>query len=182
MQRDVVYGQGLDLIAYPDVALIQRLKTGSYSVKGPLLLGAVLAGADDAQRLALSRYAEPAGEAFQMRDDFLGTFGAPEKTGKPAGNDLRAGKRTALIEELEARVPVSELGPLHAVFGKADASDTDVAGAIALLDQAGVRSAVEERIARLDAAARAALQEAELSAQGRQLLAQLVQLFAYRDH
>ena len=100
MQRDVVYGQGLDLIAYPDVALIQRLKTGSYSVTGPLLLGAVLAGADAAQRTALARYAEPAGEAFQVRDDFLGTFGAPEKTGKPAGNDLRAGKRTAIIEEL----------------------------------------------------------------------------------
>jgi geranylgeranyl diphosphate synthase type I len=32
MQQDVVWGQALDLIAFPDVALIQRLKTGSYSV------------------------------------------------------------------------------------------------------------------------------------------------------
>ncbi len=182
MQRDVVYGQGLDLLAYRDVALIQRLKTGSYTVKGPLLLGAVLAGANARQRAALERYAEPAGLAFQVRDDLLGTFGAPEKTGKPAGNDLRAGKRTALIEEAEARLSERELEPLRNVLGRARASDAAVAAAMELLERSGARAAVETRIERLDGGAPAALQYAALADAGRRRLEQLARMFAYRDH
>lgn len=181
MQRDVVYGQALDLIAYRDVALIQRLKTGSYSVKGPLLVGAVLAGATAQQRAALEQYAEPTGLAFQVRDDMLGTFGAPEKTGKPAGNDLRAGKRTALIEEAEARLSERERAPLSAVLGKADASESAVRTAMELLDRCGARAAVEARIEKLDGEAQAALQAGGLSELGRTRLEQLARMFAHRD-
>ncbi len=184
MQQDVVFGQALDLIAYADVALIQRLKTGSYSVKGPLLLGAVIAGASEAQKHALARYADPVGQAFQARDDLLGTFGAPEKTGKPAGNDLRAGKRTALIEESEQRLDIDQRGPIARVFGKADASQEDVQTAMALLERCGARSAVEARVERQRAEAELALQDqdAGLTEEGARRLAQLARKFAHRDH
>ncbi len=182
MHQDVVFGQALDLIAYPDVALIQRLKTGSYSVKGPLLLGAVIGGASEAQKQALSRYADPVGQAFQARDDLLGTFGAPEKTGKPAGNDLRAGKRTALIEESEQRLANDQRAPITRVFGKADASDEDVQAAMDLLERCGARSAVEVRVERQRAEAEHALQDAGLTAEGARRLEQLARKFAHRDH
>ncbi len=181
MQQDVVWGQALDLIAYRDVALIQRLKTGSYSVKGPLLLGAVMGGASEVQRAALEAYADPVGQAFQGCDDLLGTFGAPDKTGKPAGNDLRAGKRTALVEEAERRLAESELAPLRAVLGKADASEADVHEAMALLDRSGAKRAVEERVERLCGQAEAALREVSFFEEGSALLAQLARKFASRD-
>ena len=60
-------------------------------------LGAALAGAPAGRSRAYSAYGLPLGEAFQLRDDILGVFGDPEVTGKPAGDDLREGKRTALI-------------------------------------------------------------------------------------
>jgi geranylgeranyl diphosphate synthase, type I len=182
MQRDVVYGQALDLIAYKDVSLIQRLKTGSYSVKGPLLLGAVLGGANAEQRAALEQYAEPAGLAFQMRDDMLGVFGAPEKTGKPAGNDLRAGKRTALIEEAEARLSEAKRKPLTSVLGQIDAPDGELAAAMELLVRSGAQAAVEARIDQLDQRAQAALRTGSLREPGRTHLEQLARMFAYRDH
>ncbi len=182
MQRDVVYGQALDLIAYKDVSLIQRLKTGSYSVKGPLLLGAVLAGANAEQRQALEKYAEPAGLAFQMRDDVLGVFGAPEKTGKPAGNDIRAGKRTALIEEAEARLSELERRPLTSVLGQARAPDHEIAAAMDLLVRCGAQAAVEARIDQLNQDAQAALRTGGLKEPGRTHLEQLARMFAFRDH
>ena len=46
---------------------------------------------------AYSAYGLPLGEAFQLRDDMLGVFGDPARTGKPAGDDLREGKRTYLV-------------------------------------------------------------------------------------
>ena len=54
------------------------------------------AGADDLRR-AVRAYGLPLGEAFQLRDDVLGVFGDPAETGKPAGDDLREGKRTVLV-------------------------------------------------------------------------------------
>lgn len=181
MQQDVVWGQALDLLAYPDVALIQRLKTGSYSVKGPLLLGAVIGGANETQRAALEAYADPTGQAFQGRDDILGVFGDPEKTGKPAGNDLRAGKRTALIEEAEKRLDEREFAPIRNVLGKSDASDAEVRAAMDLLERSGARAAVEERVEQLCVQAQAALQNAGLTHEGTQRLEQLARKFAYRD-
>jgi geranylgeranyl diphosphate synthase type I len=181
MQQDVVWGQALDLIAYQDVALIQRLKTGSYSVKGPLLLGAVIGGASPQQQAALAHWADPVGQAFQVRDDVLGVFGAPEKTGKPAGNDLRAGKRTVLVEEAEKRVSKAELAALYAVLGKADASETAVQKAMDLLEACGARAAVEARIERLCSEATEALRLAPLTREGSERLEQLARKFAYRD-
>ena len=64
------------------------------SVRHPLLLGGALAGASPELLAAYSAFGLPLGEAFQLRDDVLGVFGDPSQTGKPAGDDLREGKRT----------------------------------------------------------------------------------------
>jgi geranylgeranyl diphosphate synthase type I len=63
----------------------------------PLQLGAALAGAGRDLCAAYAGYGLPLGEAFQLRDDVLGVFGDPAETGKPAGDDLREGKRTVLV-------------------------------------------------------------------------------------
>ena len=59
-----------------------------------------LAGRSDPTRRvdgAYRRYGAAVGEAFQLRDDLLGVYGDPAVTGKPAGDDLRTGKPTALL-------------------------------------------------------------------------------------
>ena len=61
------------------------------------MLGGALAGAADDLLAGYSEFALPLGQAFQMRDDVLGVFGDPAQTGKPAGDDLREGKRTVLV-------------------------------------------------------------------------------------
>lgn len=104
MRVEAVGGQFLDLLSpwrsagdESAARRAARLKSGSYSVVGPLLVGAALAGAPEQIDRSLRLYGRPLGEAFQLRDDVLGTFGDPSLTGKDADTDLREGKRTALV-------------------------------------------------------------------------------------
>ncbi|MEV6419921.1 polyprenyl synthetase family protein [Streptomyces sp. NPDC051662] len=103
MRTEVMYGQYLDVTAtgtptgdVERALSICRYKTAKYTVERPLHIGAALAGAGPAALAALTAYAIPVGEAFQLRDDLLGVFGDPALTGKPALDDLREGKATVL--------------------------------------------------------------------------------------
>jgi geranylgeranyl diphosphate synthase type I len=52
-----------------DARRLAFLKGGSYTVEGPLVIGAALAGAPVQVVARLERYGEPLGEAFQLLDD-----------------------------------------------------------------------------------------------------------------
>lgn len=183
IQREVVLGQQLDVMGSPDVTRMHQLKTGSYTVRGPLRLGALLGGVreDGPELRALDAFADPIGEAFQIADDLLGTFGDPRKTGKPAGNDLRVGKRTSLVLAAEQRLDPQARAPLTRVLGNAQASEAEVAAAAELLSSSGVRAHVERRLEQLVGLAEAALATPSLSAEGRQLLSGLAKILAHRS-
>ena len=104
MRTEVLGGQYLDVLhqATGDrsarAALqIDRYKTAAYTVERPLHLGAAIAGAGPDLVGGYRRFGADIGVAFQLRDDLLGVFGDPAVTGKPAGDDLREGKRTLLL-------------------------------------------------------------------------------------
>ena len=73
MREQMAVGQYLDVggaASDPEVARrAAALKGGSYTVEGPLLIGAALAGGSQAVTECLSRFGRPLGEAFQLRDD-----------------------------------------------------------------------------------------------------------------
>jgi geranylgeranyl diphosphate synthase type I len=181
VQRDVVLGQTLDLLGSADVSRMHDLKTGSYTVEGPLLLGATLADADQAQLEILRRLARPLGEAFQVRDDLLGTFGDPKKTGKPVGNDLRVGKHNAVVRAAQAQLGDADRATLDTIHGRPEASDADVRVVIAMLERTGVRARVEAELVGLVAQAKAHLMGAPLSADGIRQLGELADLFGARE-
>jgi geranylgeranyl diphosphate synthase type I len=104
MRTELMAGQYLDLLeqamgggSAERAMRVVRYKSAKYTIERPLHLGAALAGAPDEVVVAYSGYGLPLGEAFQLRDDVLGVFGDPSQTGKPAGDDLREGKRTVLV-------------------------------------------------------------------------------------
>ena len=162
VQVDVVIGQLAELEgtrrhehARPSVELVHELKTASYTVTGPLTLGAALGGAGEETLSELARFGRPLGIAFQLRDDLLGVFGDSSATGKPVYGDLREGKRTALVAELRADGPSKEL--LARALGKADASEEDLAAIVARMEASGARARVEARVEELLGEARDAL-------------------------
>ena len=104
MRGELMGGQYLDLLeqvrgdgTVESALRVARFKSAKYTVVEPLHLGAALADAPQDVLDAYTAYGMPLGEAFQLRDDVLGVFGDPSVTGKPAGDDLREGKRTVLV-------------------------------------------------------------------------------------
>lgn len=161
MVVELVHGQGLDLAGAawrctdPERALlVARLKSGAYTIQRPLELGALASGADGARLAALSEFGHELGLAFALRDDVLGVWGDPSRTGKPAGDDLVEGKPT-LILALAAR----RLGDaaLLARVGSPDLTAADVASLQQVLLDCGIRDEIEARIRRHLAQALAAL-------------------------
>jgi len=179
LQREVFFGQQLDLVASPDVERMYDLKTGSYTVRGPAMLGGLLADGSDEAMNALVQWANPVGVAFQLRDELLGTFGDPGATGKPAGGDLRQGKHTTLVKHAREIVPATERTALEGVFGNEAATEGEIAIATELLIRCGAQSRVETRLDELAKASRAALESAPFESED---LALLTRLLVDRDH
>ena len=116
MRTELMGGQYLDLLeqargggSVERALRVVRFKSAKYTIERPLHLGGALAGAPQEVVAAYSGYGVPLGEAFQLRDDVLGVFGDPAETGKPAGDDLREGKRTVLVAlALDRATPAQE--------------------------------------------------------------------------
>jgi geranylgeranyl diphosphate synthase type I len=74
MREEVAAGQFLDVrgaVGTPSPDRIAFLKTGAYTVEGPLHVGALLGGGSPELLAALSGFARPLGIAFQFRDDLI---------------------------------------------------------------------------------------------------------------
>lgn len=175
VHEDVVLGQQIDILgSSEDVEAMHDLKTGSYTIRGPLVLGATMAGGSSELRTLLTRFAAPLGVAFQLRDDLLGTFGDPAETGKPVGNDIIVGKRTALVAEAERLANEEERRAIANAWGRSDANEREVSAATTALISSGARRAVEERQTALCSSAIRLLDESGFGAAVRPVLAGIV--------
>ncbi|GIH09038.1 putative polyprenyl synthetase [Rhizocola hellebori] len=153
MRAEAVAGEYLDIVAqatgdFDEAAAIRviQLKTARYSVVRPLQIGAALAGADRSQIQAYAAFGEPLGEAFQLRDDVLGVFGEPERTGKSVLDDLRQAKPTVLLALALARSTAADRAQLRSLIGRPDLDDAGAGRVRQLMVGSGALAATEERI------------------------------------
>ena len=184
MRTQLMAGQYLDMLEQASSARqgaagaverarrVVRFKSAKYSIEHPLLLGGTLADAPPELLADYSRFGLALGEAFQLRDDLLGVFGDPSETGKPAGDDLREGKRTVLVAlALQAASP-AQADLVDRLLGDPQLDAEGVASLRTVLVETGAVDGVEQIISEqvdvacetLDAAAmteppRAALHE-----------------------
>ena len=113
---------------------VARMKSGAYTVQRPLQLGAAAAGATEPVVRAITRYGREVGEGFALRDDLLGVWGNPERTGKPAGDDLLSGKPTVILSLADERLRGSDR-TLLARVGTPELSPDGIAGLTAMAYQ-----------------------------------------------
>ena len=103
---------------------IYRLKTGAL-IEASLMIGAILAGADEVSVARMQKAGEKLGLAFQIQDDILDVTGSFEKLGKPIGSDEKNHKTTYVTlvgiekakEEAE-RLSEEALDRLHTLLGE----------------------------------------------------------------
>lgn len=193
MRFEVMVGQYLDVLGEVDVhdvdpaearsraRIVVEYKSANYSVVWPLAIGAVLAGADESTLEGLSRFSRPLGIAFQLQDDLLGVFGDPQLTGKPAGDDLREGKRTELIAHALDQLDEASSARLTDALGNPDLTDTEVTQIQDLLESSGARTALSSEVRELGEHALAALDQLDTTALVRQGLQQLTERILQRS-
>ena len=160
---------------------IARYKSGKYTIERPLHLGAAMASAPSEIFTALSAYGLPLGEAFQLRDDLLGVFGDPSVTGKPAGDDLREGKRTVLIAMTNDRQSEAQREIARKYFGKPDLDAQGVAVLREIIESTGARAELESTIERLTDQALSAAQSAVFTEDGNAMLVELANIATKRS-
>ena len=82
-----------EAISGEKLLFIYELKTGAL-IESAMMIGAVLAGADEAQTASVERIAKKVGLAFQIQDDILDVTGSQEVLGKPIHSDEKNEKTT----------------------------------------------------------------------------------------
>jgi geranylgeranyl diphosphate synthase type I len=179
MRIETIAGQYLDILGESEpgswsmarALRVARLKTAAYTVLRPLHFGLTLAGPGPAGRShalmdAYSGYGLAVGEAFQLRDDLLGVYGEPAVTGKPAGDDLLAGKPTALLMLAREMATSAQLAEL----GREPRTEADVQDLARVVAETGAPDRVEKMIEERVAAAVHALRRAPIDDATRNML------------
>lgn len=181
MRTEVFAGQYLDLLGQAagdgtlDSALrVVECKTAKYTIERPLQLGAALAAPVSSQiTAAYTAYGLPLGIAFQLRDDVLGVFGDPGQTGKPAGDDLREGKRTVLLAIARARASGAQVAALDSHLGDPLLGEAGMARVRSVITETGALARCERMISDNVREALAAAAAAPITPEAREALAEL---------
>ncbi|MDQ1286878.1 MAG: geranylgeranyl diphosphate synthase, type [Actinomycetota bacterium] len=171
MRTELMGGQYLDMLeqavaagrtsgAVERARRVVRYKSAKYTIEHPLLIGGMLAGAGPDLLAAYTAYGLPLGEAFQLRDDVLGVFGDPSQTGKPAGDDLRQGKRTVLVAKALERATPAQAAAVRRLLGDPGLDATGIEILREIIVTTGALEAVETLVRELVAASRTGLDTA----------------------
>lgn len=146
MKMQVIYGQYLDVLGgkkegltEDEVLQIFEYKTAKYTVERPLQIGAMLAGADFKMIDVMTSYGIPFGQAFQMQDDIVGTFGTEEEIGKPNDSDIKEGKKTILLSKAYEKASKKQKKILEKIVGNKSAGKTEIEAVRKIMVETGAK-------------------------------------------
>jgi geranylgeranyl diphosphate synthase type I len=168
-------------LALDDASRVVEYKAARYTVQRPCQIGAALGSGTDDLYFALGAYGSPLGRAFQFRDDLLGVFGDPQVTGKPAGDDLREGKRTVLVAHAYAHAGDAGQKLLLQRLGDPALDDAGISELQQVIVESGARDTVESMINDYYERALKALHDTEITEEGRAGLTALADAAVRRE-
>jgi geranylgeranyl diphosphate synthase, type I len=166
MRTELALGQFADLASdvrdLPSMAVVlevARRKSGNYTVRRPLEIGAAMSGCSDRTLSGLGRYGTAIGVAFQLRDDLLGVFGSEATTGKPSGRDLVERKATSVVIAAHQLADAPTRRQLTDLMNDGELDDTAIDRWRTLIVTTGAVQWIEDLISDRVTSARDALDE-----------------------
>lgn len=169
--RELICGEALDVefalrkvesIGLDEAREMLRGKTGAL-LRFCAEAGAMIAlDTDDPETPEVKRlgeFADAAGNAFQLRDDYLGVFGETETLGKEIGGDLREGKATILLLTALRNAVPAERERMFRMLGRREYTPRDLEIVRRIMTDCGAAEAVRTEGLALAAQAKAMLKE-----------------------
>jgi geranylgeranyl diphosphate synthase, type I len=187
MRTELALGQFADLASdvrdLPSMAVVlevARRKSGNYTVRRPLEIGAAMSGCGDRTLSGLGRYGTAVGEAFQLRDDVLGVFGSEAATGKPSGRDLLERKATSVVTAAHQLADAPTRRQLTDLMNDGELDDTAIDRWRTLIVTTGAVQWIEDLISERVASAREALDDLRLDESVRAALSTMADICTER--
>jgi geranylgeranyl diphosphate synthase type I len=150
---DMIFELRLDVTVAEYFQMIAG-KTGALLAASPQM-GSMVAGAPAEQVCLYRAFGAALGRAFQLQDDVLGIWGDESVTGKSVASDILSKKKSLPIIHALAHPGVGTR--MRALYAGPPFTEVDVPVLLALLDDSGARSYVEEQVCASVAAAHSAL-------------------------
>lgn len=152
-----------------------RLKT-SVLLGCACKMGAIIAGASEANAQALYDTGVYMGLAFQLQDDVLDVWGDEATFGKAIGGDIMNNKKTFLLIGAMQKAQDDDANELRRWLNDEYALRSEkVAAVTALYERLGMREAADEAIKRYNDMALDALNKAELSEDARESFVKFIE-------
>ncbi len=144
-------------------------------------IGVIYVGGSANLAMSLSGFGAHAGLSFQLVDDLLGIWGAPEITGKPVGSDLRARKKSVPV--VAALTSDTSAGrDLAALLARPEPlTEDEVRHATGLVEAAGGKERIETMADAELASALSCLAEADMPEDVRAEFAEIAEFITARQ-
>lgn len=179
--RDIEFSGRMD-VPEQDILGMNRLKTAQYTVSGPLVLGAILADADDELVDKLCEFGNLVGVAFQIRDDILGMFGDEAKVGKSVTADMCEGKQTVLTAHFINNASNEQKQKFFAVYGKESSGEKELDEVRRLLTDSGSLDYAQNKCESMVQSASELMEKMKITPEGKEKLAGLLEYMTKRSN
>lgn len=179
-QYDIEFERREDVSLDEYIHMIE-LKT-SVLIGGALKMGALLAAAPQTEADKLYHFGRHLGIAFQIQDDWLDTFGTPQKTGKRRAGDIVRNKKTWMYLKALERANPQQRQTLRALYHTTPQDpNSKIETVLELFQRLGIAELARQAQQRFAHTALAYLQRVQAPNDRKQLLADLAHWLTQRD-
>jgi geranylgeranyl diphosphate synthase type I len=185
---EMIQGQCLDLnfesrtdIKPNEYLYMIACKTGAL-IRSALQIGALLATEDQAAMKAFAEFGNHLGQAFQIRDDYLGIWGDQATLGKATDSDIRRRKKSYPVVFALEKASGRAMEDLLRIYEQEELEEDDVQRVMAVLDEVGSRENSQRLTEAAAARALEALKPVSLPRWAQNEAEELVDFLARREY